>query len=187
MIDLDANPTTGVLTWQEAGAPTNLIRPGTYRIGAVLNGFESQPVTFICPAGAANCNLQLSLRRLAQATLNLTSTGTLLPLGASVRLTGTTIGEVVLQAPANSSQVALPSLSTFDTSYAVEVRAAGFATRSSLLSALSCTNPPNCAGQWPAPGGQRLHDAADPARPDPVGHQAGQWRTARPSRCPRSR
>ena len=77
----------------------------------------------------------------------------MLPLGASVRLTGTSIGEQYLARRRRTrSQVALPSLSTFDTSYAVEVRAAGFATRSSSLSALSCTDPPERAANGLQPG-----------------------------------
>ena len=143
VISLTANA-AGVLTWQEAGAPTNLIRPGTYRIAATLGGFESQPLEFTCGAGPGNCPLPapLSLRRLAQPTLQLFSTGAVPPVGATVRLTGDSIGEQNLAAPANSTAVALPSLSTFDQSYAVQVRAAGFQTLTVPLSAANCTGPP---------------------------------------------
>ena len=70
---IDLKFVDGKLTWQEAGAPVNLIRPGTYRIGATLTGFESQPVTFVCGPPPGTCGLQLTLRRLAQATLTLGS------------------------------------------------------------------------------------------------------------------
>ncbi len=137
--------TVGNLIWQEAGAPIGLIRPGTYRIAGTLGGFESQPLEFTCGSGPGDCTPPpLTLSRLAQSTLELSSSvigaGSVLPMGAAVRLTGNSIGEQNLLGPANSSSVELPALSTFDTSYTVQVRAAGFQTRTAQLSALTCTD-----------------------------------------------
>ncbi len=151
VIDLSSDA-VGNLTWQEVGAPVNLVRPGTYRIGATLTGFESQPVTFVCGPPPGTCDLQLTLRRLAQATLTLRSgvgdADSVQPLGATVRLTGDTVGEQTLTAPANSAVIALPTLSTFDNSYRIEVTAAGFAPRAVGLADANCTGP---GGAKPVP------------------------------------
>ncbi|MET0866199.1 MAG: carboxypeptidase regulatory-like domain-containing protein, partial [Nakamurella sp.] len=142
---------SGELTWQELGAPANLIRPGQYQIAGSLAGYESRPLAFSCGQGPGNCVLPapLTLSRPAQPTLELRSTGGIAPVGASVRLTGDSIGAYDLLAPANSTFVPFPSLSTFDTSYAVQVRAAGFQTLTVPLSAANCTGPP---GSPPIPG-----------------------------------
>ena len=134
----------GNLIWQEAGAPTGLIRPGTYQISGTLSGFESQPLDFTCGDGPGDCTPPaLTLSRFAQTTLEFSSDvfgpGAVPPNGAAVRLTGGN-GEQNLLAPANSSQIELGALSTFNTGYTVQVRAAGFQTRTVQLSALTCTD-----------------------------------------------
>ncbi|HEY5115112.1 MAG TPA: carboxypeptidase regulatory-like domain-containing protein [Nakamurella sp.] len=119
----------GVLTWQEAGAPANLVTPGTYTITASLTGYESQPVTINCPAGALSCSpAAITLSQPAQTTVTLVSTGNVAPVGAQVTLTGNRIGQFQVIADPTSTTVNLPPLSTFDTSYQLNVRAAGFAT-----------------------------------------------------------
>ncbi len=134
----------GNLIWQEQGAPTGLIRPGTYQISGTLGGFESQPLDFTCGDGPGDCTPPpLILSRFAQTTLEFSSDvigpGSVPPNGAAVRLTGGN-GEQNLLAPANSSQIELGALSTFNTGYTVQVRAAGFQTRTVQLSALTCTD-----------------------------------------------
>ena len=141
------------MIWQEQGAPVGLIRPGSYQITGTLGGFESQPLDFTCGDGPGDCAPPpLILSRFAQTTLEFSSDvigpRSVAPNGAAVRLTGGN-GEQNLLAPANSSQIELGPLSTFNTGYTVQVRAAGFQTRTVQLSALSCTD---ASGQNPTSG-----------------------------------
>ncbi|WP_420121035.1 carboxypeptidase regulatory-like domain-containing protein [Nakamurella sp.] len=134
-VTLSASGTT--LTWQEQGAPANLVGPGSYSVSVSLPGFESSPVTYTCAApvtGAETCPLTLTLRQLSTQTVTIQSsvfTGEReVPTGATVLLTGNsvgTIGPLNAQPTGNGSvQVTLPPVSSQDGSYSLTVRAPGF-------------------------------------------------------------
>ncbi len=131
-ITLSASGTT--LSWQEQGAPANLVTPGSYSVSVSLPGFESTPVTFTCgvpSTGTETCPLPtLSLTQQSTQTLTLASNGGLPPTGATVVLTGNsigTIGPLNAQNVGGAIQVALPPVSALNTtSYRLTVRAPGF-------------------------------------------------------------
>ncbi len=122
------------LSWQEQGAPANLVTPGSYSVSVSLPGFESTPVTFTCgvpSTGTETCPLPtLSLTQQSTQTLTLASNGGLPPTGATVVLTGNsigTIGPLNAQNVGGAIQVALPPVSALNTSsYRLTVRAPGF-------------------------------------------------------------
>jgi hypothetical protein len=134
-VTLSAAGTT--LTWQEQGAPVNLVTPGSYSVSVSLPGFESSPVTFTCgtPAtGTETCPLTLTLRQLSTQTISIQSSVFTAeretPTGATVLLTGNSVGTI---GPLNAQstgvgtmQVTLPPVSSQDASYSLTVRAPGF-------------------------------------------------------------
>lgn len=136
-ISLTASGTT--LSWQEQGAPANLVTPGSYSVTASLAGFESDPVTFTCApptTGAETCPLALTLRQLSSPTITVVSNVAVgspnrkVPAGATITITGTSIGTRGPFTDNNTGdgiQIALPPLSSLDKSYQMTVRAPGFA------------------------------------------------------------
>jgi hypothetical protein len=125
------------LLWQEQGSPDNLVSPGEYSVSVTLPGFESAPTPFSCEApttGLETCSLGLIMRQLATPTIFIRSNAlppqAFPPLGATVLLTGNsigTIGPLNAQPTAGGVQVTLPPMSSLDTSYRLTVKAPGFA------------------------------------------------------------
>lgn len=125
------------LTWQEQGAPANLVSPGDYSVSVSLPGFESSPVPFSCGApvtGTETCPLTLTLRQLSTQTITVQSSvfgaERATPAGATVLVTGNSVGTIgPLNAQPTGSgtvQVTLPPVSSTDPSYSLTVRAPGF-------------------------------------------------------------
>jgi len=134
-VTLSAAGTT--LTWQEQGAPVNLVGPGSYSVSVSLPGFESSPVTYTCGApvtGTETCPVTLTLRQLSTQTITIQSsvfTGEReTPTGATVLLTGNSVGTIgplnAQPTGAGTMQVTLPPVSSLDASYSLTVRAPGF-------------------------------------------------------------
>ncbi len=136
------------LQWQETGAPLNIVTPGDYSVAVSLPGFESTPITFSCAAptlGTETCALPtLALTQLSTPTIIVGSNGPNLPTGATVLLTGGSIGSIGPLNTQNVSgriQVTLPPLSSLDNTYQITVRAPGFQTNAT-------PNPSNTISCW---------------------------------------
>ena len=135
----------GMLTWQEAGWPTNLVRTGTYQITAKLAGYDTDPIAFTCnPTGAdTTCPLlSITFYLAGQFRIILADPDGNPVTGGRVTLSGTRIADTPATLAGDRATFGImPTVPS--ATYQISVSAPGFQTKTynSASTEVTCQHP----------------------------------------------